>query len=203
MSGSRLNEPATGYIACNGAYVIRNDRTGVIVEVSDRSSINGIAFWRNGKDGIATWETIGAKTGEKFEVTMKEGVKRVPSSTLTKQELISGLPAGTKITPEDVINIRKLADGRTVWLEIGSDAAGLQHIYKQHEVDFMKKGILQGKISTVVMNALERGKIIETDGAANVYRIIHNGIEQNIAIGVSSNGFVVRANPVSFWKPLP
>jgi len=47
--------------------VIRNDRTGVIVEVSDRSSINGIAFWRNGKDGIATWETVGAKTGAKFE----------------------------------------------------------------------------------------------------------------------------------------
>jgi len=139
----------------------------------------------------------------KTEVAGKEGVNGVPSSTLTRQELISGLPVGTKITPENVIDIRKLADGRTVWLEIGSDAAGLQHIYKQHEADFIKKGILRGEISTVVMNALERGKIIGTNGAANVYRIIHNGIEQNIAVGVSSNGFVVRANPVSFWKPLP
>ena len=53
------------------------------------------------------------------------------------------------------------------------------------------------------MSALERGKIVGTNGSASVYRITHNGVEQNIAIGVGSNGFVVRANPVSSWKPLP
>lgn len=63
------------------------------------------------------------------------GPKGIPNSTLTRDELISGLPAGTKITPESVVDIRKLPDGRTVWLETGSDAAGLQHIYKRHEVD--------------------------------------------------------------------
>lgn len=52
------------------------------------------------------------------------------------------------------------------------------------------------------MNALERGDIIGTNGSANVYRVTHNGVEQNIAVGVGSNGFVVRANPISFWKPL-
>lgn len=131
------------------------------------------------------------------------GAKGVPSSTLTREELISGLPAGTKITPESVVDIRKLSDGRTVWLETGSDAAGLQHIYKRHEVDFANKGILRDEIPTVVMNALERGEVIGVNGSANVYRIIHNGIEQNIAIGIGSNGFVVRANPVSSWKTLP
>lgn len=113
------------------------------------------------------------------------------------------MPAGTKITPERVVDIRKLPDARTVWLETGSDAAGLQHIYKRHEVDFVNKGILRDEIPTVVMDALERGKIVGTNGSANVYRITHNGIEHNIAIGVGSNGFVVRANPVSTWKPLP
>lgn len=74
------------------------------------------------------------------------------------------MPAGTKITPESVVDIRKLQDGRTVWLENGSDAAGLQHIYKRHEVDFTNKGILRDEIPTVVMNALERGKIVGEKG---------------------------------------
>jgi len=81
VSGSRLNEPATGYIARDGAYVIRNDLTGVIVEISDRNS-DGMTIWRNGKDGIATWETAEAKTGAKVEekfardATKVEGVVR-------------------------------------------------------------------------------------------------------------------------------
>jgi hypothetical protein len=93
-SGTRLNDPATGYIARDGAYVIRNDRTGVIVEISDRNSVNGVAFWRNGKDGIATFETAGTKTGlkveEKFagktaktERAGEEGAKRPVTSTET------------------------------------------------------------------------------------------------------------------------
>lgn len=117
--------------------------------------------------------------------------------------MISGLPAGTKITPESVVDIRKLPDGRTVWLETGSDAAGLQHIYKRHEIDFANKGISRDEIPAVVMSALEGGKIVGTNGSASVYRITYIGIEKNIAIGVGSNGFVVRANPVSSWKPLP
>ncbi|MRU48904.1 hypothetical protein [Pseudomonas gessardii] len=102
-----------------------------------------------------------------------------------------------------MVDIRRLPDGRTVWLKKGTDAAGLQHIYKRHEVDFVNKDISRNDISTVVMNALERGQVIGTNGSANVYRITYNGVEQNITVGVGSNGFVVRANPVSSWKPLP
>lgn len=68
---------------------------------------------------------------------------------------------------------------------------------------FVNKGISRDDIPNVVMSALERGKVVGTNGSANVYRITHNGVEQNIAVGVGSNGFVVRANPVSSWKPLP
>ncbi|MES9962698.1 MAG: hypothetical protein ABW116_04110 [Candidatus Sedimenticola sp. 20ELBAFRAG] len=82
-------------------------------------------------------------------------------------------------------------------------SAGLQHIYKRHEVDFVNKGIGREDVPSVIMNALEKGNIVGTNGSANVYRITHKGVEQNIAIGVGSNGFVVRANPVSSWKPLP
>lgn len=101
-----------------------------------------------------------------------------------------------------MVDIRRLPDGRTIWLENGTDAASLQHIYKRHEVDFINKGISRDNIPSVVMNALERGEVVGTNGSANLYRITYSGVEQNIAVGVGSSEFLVRANPVSFWKPL-
>src|SRR5690606_22368763 len=50
-------------------------------------------------------------------ILARVGAKGIPNSPLGRDELISGLPAGTKITPESVVDIRKLPDGRTVWLE--------------------------------------------------------------------------------------
>ena len=44
-TGTRLNDPATGYIAKDGSYVVRNDKTGQIVQVSDRYDPNWKAPW--------------------------------------------------------------------------------------------------------------------------------------------------------------
>lgn len=38
--GSRENDPATAYIDNNGAYVVRNDVTGEIVQISNRNDPN-------------------------------------------------------------------------------------------------------------------------------------------------------------------
>jgi filamentous hemagglutinin len=151
--------------------------------------------------GIKMLDNVGPLPGSR--AAQRGGVNltnEVPSPKMTREELISSLPAGTKITPEKVIDIRQVPDGRVVWLETGNDAAGLQHIYKRHEEDFISKGIPREEISTVVMNALEEGNIVGKNGTASVYRTVYNGVEQHIAIGIGSNGFVVRANPVSFWK---
>jgi filamentous hemagglutinin len=147
--------------------------------------------------GGATVASILIPAGAAGRVGMR---MEAPNRTQLIDELVA---AGTKVTPGNVVDVRKLPDGRTVWLETGSDAAGLQHIYKRHEVDFANKGIARQDIPTVVMDALGQGNIVGTNGSANVYRIVHNGVEQNIAIGLGSNGFVVRANPVSTWNPLP
>ena len=45
VSGSRLNDPATGYIAKDGSYVVRNDRTGAIVQVSNKKDPEWVAPW--------------------------------------------------------------------------------------------------------------------------------------------------------------
>lgn len=43
--GSRLNDPATAYIGPDGRYVIRNDKTGDIVQISNRNDPNWRAPW--------------------------------------------------------------------------------------------------------------------------------------------------------------
>jgi RHS repeat-associated protein len=44
-SGARNNDPATAHYSQNGGYVIRNDRTGDIVQISNRNDPNWIAPW--------------------------------------------------------------------------------------------------------------------------------------------------------------
>ncbi|MCP4037283.1 MAG: hypothetical protein GY733_10130, partial [bacterium] len=43
--GGQLDDPATAYINRQGHYVIRNDRTGDIVQVSDRHNLDWSAPW--------------------------------------------------------------------------------------------------------------------------------------------------------------
>jgi len=43
--GGQLDDPATAYINRQGDYVIRNNRTGDIVQVSDRHDLDWAAPW--------------------------------------------------------------------------------------------------------------------------------------------------------------
>ncbi len=45
------------------------------------------------------------------------------------QELID---SGEKCTPEDIIDITKSSSGKIIWLEAGTDSAGLNHIIDRH-----------------------------------------------------------------------
>ena len=44
-SGKRLDEPATVFYSKQGGYIVVNDRTGVIVQISDRTKPNGKIPW--------------------------------------------------------------------------------------------------------------------------------------------------------------
>jgi filamentous hemagglutinin len=76
------------------------------------------------------------------------------------------------------------------------------HIIEVHGTDFSNKGIAESDIPSVVMDAVTKGTQVGTNGSAPVYQITYNGNPKYIAVGVGSNGFIVRANPVSTWKPL-
>lgn len=106
--------------------------------------------------------------------------------------------SGVKYNSEDIVAITKTADGKSVWLENGTDTTGLNHIITEHADDFLNKGITQEQIPDYVMNALENGKIVGYQGRGTgrpIYEFIYNGEIHKVAITVGNNGFIVGANP--------
>ncbi len=117
-----------------------------------------------------------------------------------KTQLIDELRAsGTKITLENVVDIQKLPDGRTVWLEIGNKSAGLKHILDGKSEYFARKGVSEDEIPSLIFDALQNGRVVDTIGSGrnvrSVYEVEFNSSTQTIAIGISNNGFIVTAHP--------
>lgn len=114
-----------------------------------------------------------------------------------REELIAQLRAsGVKHNPDDILGIARLSDGKIVFLEIGNDGAGWQHIRKQHAENFAARGIPKNQIIDAVMAAVINGRILGNQGRSRtVYEIEFNGAIQYISVEVASNGYIVGANP--------
>ena len=114
-----------------------------------------------------------------------------------REELIGQLRAsGVKHNPDDILGIARLSDGKIVFLEIGNDGAGWQHIRKQHAENFAARGIPENQIIDAVMAAVINGRILGNQGRSlTVYEIEFNGAIQYISVEVASNGYIVGANP--------
>jgi hypothetical protein len=123
----------------------------------------------------------------------------------SEESLIAGLSKdGIKHNPEEILAIAKDKNGKTIFLEKGNSNAGLQHIMERHGDDFENVGIAKDDIPKVVMDAVTKGNQVGTTGTSTpVYETIYNGSTKTIGVGVGNNGFIVRANPTSNYKPLP
>lgn len=168
-----------GYMAAGGTNPITGD-----TPTSTEQVMWGVQALMNG------WGLFGAVYG---------GAASAASNASLFKEMAAN---GVKFTPENVIRVTKIADGRIVFLEKGTSASGLQHILERHALDFVGKGIALADIPSVVMQAVSKGKIVGTNGSAPVYEIFYGGKPKYISVGVGSNGYIVRSNPVSEWKPL-
>lgn len=117
------------------------------------------------------------------------------------QELIEKVIAkGYKITPEKVVIITQIENGNIVWLETGSDSSGLQHIIKEHGKEFNGKGIANDEIPNYILEAVCQGNVVGYQGKRNprtIYEFTYHGTKQKIAIQISTNGYIVGANPRS------
>lgn len=147
------------------------------------------------------------KNNGKIDVKGSTGVSKVNKGTPKAveggkaTELLDELKnSGVKYNPNDLVTITKTADGKLVWLENGSETAGLKHIIKDHGTDFANKGIAQDQIPDYITKALSDGKVVEYQGRGTgrpIYEFTYNGTTQRVAITTGSNGFIVGANPVS------
>ena len=165
-------------------------------------------FLENGsREGLTSAELAGVEKADALLVSQKVEYEDVWDLRNVGDALESGLNSnlldelansGVKYNPEDIVAITKTADGKLVWLENGTDTAGLNHIITEHADDFLNKGITQEQIPDYVMNALENGKIVGYQGRGTgrpIYEFTYNGEIHKVAITVGNNGFIVGANP--------
>lgn len=132
----------------------------------------------------------------------KSGSRLFEYTAGANQELVDELVAGgEKCTPENILGIVKDKDGKIVWLETGTERAGFNHILKKHEKDFEKQGVTTEELSTYIMEAIKQGNIVGQQGKGSaprtIFEFIYEGKTRRIAIQISSNGFIVSANPKS------
>ena len=135
------------------------------------------------------------------------GVSGAPmggGSGLINAEDIAELTArGVKFTPENIVATGRTPSGQVVFLESGSSRAGLQHIFEQHGDEFARIGVERDQIASVVMSAVEFGKVIGYQGTGQgrvIYEVTIRGQPQRIAVTTGSNGFIVGANPAGSIK---
>ena len=176
--------------------------------MSPEDAAKYLDFLANGRrEGLTSAELAGVEKADVLLVSQKVGYEDVWDLRNVGDALESGLNSnlldelansGVKYNPEDIVAITKTADGKLVWLENGTDTAGLNHIITEHADDFLNKGITQEQIPDYVMNALENGKIVGYQGRGTgrpIYEFTYNGEIHKVAITVGNNGFIVGANP--------
>jgi len=118
--------------------------------------------------------------------------------TLLRNKLLDELAAkGISFSRDDVVAIWKDADGNIVFLENGTDKAGLAHIVGRHGPEFAAKGISESDIPSFLKEALTNGTKVGYQGKGlgrPVYEVLWQGKMLKVAITVGSNGYIVGAN---------
>ena len=197
-SGYIVTEVVTALLADKGLDKIKN------VAKTGKTADNVADIAEGAAKGAGNAAEDAGKAGKELEGAAKgaesaaEDAGKVVESGLNSNLLDELANSGVKYNPEDIVAITKTADGKLVWLENGTDTAGLNHIITEHADDFLNKGITQEQIPDYVMNALENGKIVGYQGRGTgrpIYEFTYNGEIHKVAITVGNNGFIVGANP--------
>ena len=197
-SGYIVTEVVTALLADKGLDKIKN------VAKTGKTADNVADIAEGAAKGAGNAAEDAGKAGKGLEEAAKgaesaaEDAGKVGESGLNSNLLDELVNSGVKYNPEDIVAITKTADGKLVWLENGTDTAGLNHIITEHADDFLNKGITQEQIPDYVMNVLENGKIVGYQGRGTgrpIYEFTYNGEIHKVAITVGNNGFIVGANP--------
>jgi filamentous hemagglutinin len=164
----------------------------------DRKTAEGYAETKQGMDIIIASVTPimgGAAASKLGNISTEANVKASLLKEMSSQ--------GIKYAPENIVQVAKNSDGKIIFLESGNGKAGLQHIIDEHAKDFANIGVSEAQIPNVVMKAVSEGNIVGYQGKGTgrpIYETVINGEVHRLAITVSSNGFMVGANPAGRVK---
>lgn len=135
-----------------------------------------------------------------FNIIVGKPLTQTPDSETEKSALIAELKArGIKHNPEKIVRIAKCADDQIVFLEMGDEKRGLQHILAKAD-QFARIGINADEIVDVVMGTITTGNIVSFQGRDTVnprpvYQFIYKAEIKYIAVTIGNNGYIVGANP--------
>ena len=116
------------------------------------------------------------------------------------KELIKELSdAGITFSEENIVFIAKDATGQIVWLENGSDQAGLTHIINRHMDDFVNAiGLTKEALPKFLEDVVTKGDVISntlTKAQTGYTRIYDYDGNYYTVTGIGTNGFIVTAYP--------
>ncbi len=119
-----------------------------------------------------------------------------------KNELIQNvIEQGLKISPDKVLDIGRMQDGKIVWIEEGKltdKPSGLAHILEKHSKEFSSLGIPKNEVPKFVIDVITKGSKVGIQGnhkePRDVFEYNHKGKMIYLAVSISSNGYVVGAN---------
>lgn len=146
----------------------------------------------------------GLFVGTKGDKQANQTSKPLLNKNLSKEqnELIQEvIDKGFKISPEKVLGIGKMTDGKIVWIEegkLGEKASGLAHIWEKRGSDFTARGISKEEIPEFIINAVTIGTKLGIQGnqkaPRDVFEYNYKGVRMLLAVSISSNGYIVGAN---------
>ena len=119
-----------------------------------------------------------------------------------QNELIQNVQnQGLKISPNNVLGIGKMPNGKIVWIEEGKltdKPSGLAHIWEKHSKEFSSLGIPKNGVPKFVIDVITKGSKVGIQGKheepRDVFEYNHKGKIIYLAVSISSNGYVVGAN---------
>ena len=90
--------------------------------------------------------------------------------------------------------------GQIVWLETGSQTAGMQHIISRHAVDFQSKhGVSETDIANHLKDVVQQGIVKYsrvTKYSGGYERLYSYNGNYYLVSGIGKNGFIVSAYPI-------
>ncbi|APU19504.1 hypothetical protein [Actinoalloteichus sp. GBA129-24] len=150
--------------------------------------------------------------------SLRPGASMGPALSVAKPESESGESPGpevryagwiaelrrakAKVSPDKILRMTRHRNGHLVWLEAGSERAGLRHILRpKREGNFEDKGISADCIVDLIFAGIDRGTLVGYIGEdREVYDVEFDGRVQRVAVAIADNGFIITAHPMHDYQ---